>query len=275
MLTLLYFYINHIMYSGNMDDKKLNKIGVAVTIISAFSGLLWAIFTTISLIFAKDIPWINALGFIIPIATLVVSLNAINALIRIKSRFFPNRDRSFNALTRIAKEADERSTVMIAMYSGLNSQASGAIDNLSKVPNVKVIVTDPISHYLDYLNLPDNVEDITKQKTQPVAIDHQQITKTRAAIKSFTRLAIAKNWDIRWFNGDIQNTVIISNHNKNNAWAKLDVLIPNVKTEKRPMLLVYKEDNDEDNRELYDSIYKGWEFLWNNSSPPRAIDYQT
>ncbi|MBI2831608.1 MAG: hypothetical protein HYX79_05050 [Chloroflexi bacterium] len=85
-----------------------------------------------------------------------------------------------------------------------------------------------------------------------------------------TRKAQQNGLEIKWFDGPICNSIIIADPRKDNAWARLDVLVPKQPPQKRPSFLVEKRQS----KELFETLYRSFEKMWAASEEPDLVSSQ-
>lgn len=114
-----------------------------------------------------------------------------------------------------------------------------------RVSKAKVILTHPESNQIKEL------EKVCGMGANALASDIKELTK---ALKQ-------QNVTVKWFKGPVCNSLIIANPQKDNAWVRVEVLVPRQTVEKRPSFRIEKSTN----KELFNTFYHAFEEMWRAS----------
>jgi hypothetical protein len=83
-------------------------------------------------------------------------------------------------------------------------------------------------------------------------------------IRECTQAMIQGGIEVKWFDGPIQNSVIIADPQSDNAWIRVEIVIPMESSGKRPSFRLEKAEN----RELFQSFYDSFQKMWKASEIP-------
>ena len=144
-------------------------------------------------------------------------------------------------LPSINEELGDAGEVFLTLHSGSAKRAQGDLLRTSR--HLKVIMTHPDSRALD------EVSKIANCKREDLASD----------IRSLTETLVKAGASVGWFDGPIQNSLVIADpSNPNRAWARVEVLIPFAEPVQRPSLKASMRQHPK----FYSSVKRAFDELW-------------
>jgi hypothetical protein len=164
--------------------------------------------------------------------------------------FLYNRVRVFlvrpkQSLIDELKESDE---VWFAWHSGSVNLAQGALFEGNH--KYKIVLTDPNSAAINEIGRVANIN----------------ATELKSNITEFTRILRQKeapgNELIKWFDGILGSSLVISNPGTNKAWVRVEAFLPFLGAQFRPSIKIYRNRNFNEYKK-YEDLFND---IWNNRS---------
>jgi hypothetical protein len=95
-------------------------------------------------------------------------------------------------------------------------------------------------------------------------VTHRTIQQLQADLRSLTAAAVQQGYEVKWFDGPIGDSMVVSNPGKPNAKARIEINIPFSKPAERPSLLVSKERGGI----VVDRLVESYKVLWGKGTDP-------
>ncbi|MBI4006862.1 MAG: hypothetical protein HY356_09340 [Gammaproteobacteria bacterium] len=147
----------------------------------------------------------------------------------------------------LESELGESNEVWFAWHTGSVKFAEG--DLLKRPRKIRMVLTHPKSHALSEV-----------AKVGKVSVEH-----IAPGIYALTEAVKAVGGSVKWFDGFVANSIIISDPEKPSAgWARIEMLLPFGDPASRPSIRVRASTNPE----LFARVKNTFEALYNNSSVP-------
>lgn len=153
----------------------------------------------------------------------------------------PNRQ----SLKPLDEELGDAKEVLISMHTGSVKHADG---NLLKTRRkLRVVLTDPDSPAL----------------TEVAKIVHRSAKEMANDIRGITARLKETGNEVRWFDGPISNSLVITDPSLPSSWARVEVLLPFLEPTERPSLKASASRNPA----FVARAKSAFEYLWDKSSP--------
>lgn len=156
---------------------------------------------------------------------------------------------------------EDRRTLMT-----LEDELKGATEiwlawRIGSVQSVSGIFKTPVKQVRLLLTNPDSavIPELAK-------VTHRSIQQLQDDLRSLTSAAAKKGYEVKWFDGPIGDSVVLSNPRKPNARARIEINIPYSRPADRPSLLVSKDRGGIVLNRLVDSYLE----LWQKGTVPLA-----
>jgi len=157
------------------------------------------------------------------------------------SGFYESR----KVLDPLRDQLKDSSELWIAWHTG---RVASTMTLFSRAQTVRIILTHPESN---------QIKELVKLTDE----DAEGLTKD---IRYTTKTLLQQKADVRWFDGPLCNSLIISDPHADRAWLRVELLIPKVKPDRRPSVLIEKSKAPE----LFQTFCDSYEELWSTSKQP-------
>jgi len=207
-------------------QNKIRGLGISVIAIAGGIGSLIALE--------------NNIMIVILVISFFVFIGGLAYLICTGRRIIPYIQRPKISLQEETKKSSE---IWVAWHTGSAKLAEG--DLFENKHKFRILLTMPKSS-------------ATKELGKVVNLSTDNID---SSIYEFTRKIKEKNHEIRWFDGFLGSSMIISDPEKESAWIRIETFVPHLAASFRPSIKFFKKYNESEFirfKEIFDK-------LWNDS----------